>query len=717
MVEAKPDFSGYATKAGLECSDGRTIESNAFQHQDGQKVPLVWQHTHGTPTHVLGYAILENVSDGVLAHGYFNATEFGQVSKELVRHGDVTQMSIYANKLVERAKSVLHGAIKEVSLVLSGANPGALINPVSIQHGEDGDFELLDDAAIIFTGLTLQHSDAEESNESSLEDNKDESENGGATDEESEETNLEHADGKTVQEIYDTFTDEQKEVVHILVGTAVEAMPETSSAAHSDLDGDALEHADGTTVQEVYNAFSTVQKDTVHYMIGVAVEAVSEGIAAHSDTTNEGDLTHQEGTTVNVFENGATGTAIATRPRKHLSHSDLKTLLEDAKKPGMTLKDSVLAHAEAGDMGYGIEDIDILFPDAQALSNTPEIIGRRTAWVADVIGGTKHSPFSRVKSTAVDLTADEARAKGYVKGALKKDEIIKLLKRVTTPTTIYKKQKLDRDDILDIKNLDVVAWLKAEMRVMLDEEIARAVLIGDGRESDDEDKIDEDHIRPIAWDDDMYSHKVTVQSNLDGHGIIEAVLRARTYYKGTGTPTFYTTDSLLTDLLLLKDKVNRRLYESEADLANAMRVAKIVTVEVMEDVPDVLGIMVNLADYTLGTDAGGEVSMFDDFDIDYNQFKYLIETRLSGALTKPKSAVVVRRTTGTSVTPSSPSFNGETNALTIPSQSGVVYSIDGEQVTGTITLVETTDVEAAPAAGYSFPHNTNRDWTYVVQNG
>ena len=382
----------------------------------------------------------------------------------------------------------------------------------------------------------------------------------------------------------------------------------------------------------------------------------------------------------------------------------------------MTLKDAVLAHAEAGDMGYGIEDIDILFPDAQAISNTPEIIGRRTAWVADVIAGTKHSPLSRVKSTAVDLTADEARAKGYVKGALKKDEIIKLLKRVTTPTTIYKKQKLDRDDILDIKNLDVVAWLKAEMRVMLDEEIARAVLIGDGRESDDEDKIDEDHIRPIAWDDDMYSHKVTVQSNLDGHGIIEAVLRARTYYKGTGTPTFYTTDSLLTDLLLLKDKVNRRLYESEADLAAAMRVSKIVTVEVMEDVPDVLGIMVNLTDYTLGTDAGGEVSMFDDFDIDYNQFKYLIETRLSGALTKPKSAVVVRRTTGTSVTPTSPSFNGVTNELTIPTTTGVVYKIDGEVVTGTLTLVETTDVEASPAAGYSFPHNTNRDWTFVVNN-
>lgn len=700
-IERKPDFSGYATKAGLKCTDGRTIESNAFQHQDGQKVPLVWQHTHGTPTHVLGYAILENVSDGVLAHGYFNNTEYGQTSKELVRHGDVTQMSIYANQLVEKAKSVLHGAIKEVSLVLSGANPGAKIDPVSIMHA-DGEMELLDEEAIVTTGLELMHTNDEEETKAAEE---------AEAEKKAAEAEAAEAETKAAEAEAEKKAAEEAE--------AAEAAASADKEAEAAAGGDNLEHADGdTTVADVYNGFSEDEKNVVHYMIGVAVdEAVSA--VEHSDINNEGNLIHQEGTeAVNLFETGATGTAVVARkPRKHLSHDALKTLIEDAKKPGMTLKDSVLQHAEAEDLGYGIEDIDILFPDAQALSNTPEIIGRRTAWVADVISGTKHSPFSRVKSTAVDLTADEARAKGYVKGALKKDEIIKLLKRVTTPTTVYKKQKLDRDDILDIKNLDVVAWLKAEMRLMLDEEIARAVLIGDGRESDDEDKIDEDHIRPIAWDDDMYSHKVTVQSNLDGHGIIEAVLRARTYYKGTGTPTFYTTDSLLTDLLLLKDKVNRRLYESESDLAAAMRVSKIVTVEVMEDVPDVLGIMVNLADYTLGTDAGGEVSMFDDFDIDYNQFKYLIETRLSGALTKPKSAVVVRRSTGTSVTPTSPSFNGTTNVLTIPSQTGVVYKIDGEVVTGNVTLVETTDVEASPANGYSFPHNTNRDWTFVVQNG
>jgi hypothetical protein len=406
----------------------------------------------------------------------------------------------------------------------------------------------------------------------------------------------------------------------------------------------------------------------------------------------------------NVFEQA--GSAAQEMPT--LSHDQLKAIVNDAHKSG-SFKESFLAHATE----YGIENIDFLFPDAKSISSAPDIIGRRQEWVADVISSTKHSPFSRIKSTAVDLTADEARAKGFVKGNLKKDEIIKLLKRVTTPTTIYKKQKLDRDDIVDITDLDVVAWLKAEMRLMLDEELARGVLVGDGREPDDEDKIDEDKLRPIAYDSDMYAHSVTVASELDASSIVESVLRARTYYKGTGTPAFYTTDAILTDLILLKDKVGRRLYETEASLAAALRVSKIVVVEVMESHADLLGIVVNLADYTLGADRGGAIGMFDDFDIDYNQYKYLIETRVSGALTKPKSAVVIKRVVGTSVTPISPSFNGATNTITMPNTVGVDYQINGVNKTGDVVITETTEVEARPQAGYSFPHNTDTDWTYV----
>jgi hypothetical protein len=675
----EPDFSGYATKAGLKCSDGRTITSNAFQHMDGVKVPLVWQHGHSEPTNVLGHALLEHRDDshpagaGVYAQGFFNTTPQGQSAKVLVEHKDISAMSIYANQLVEKAKSVLHGQIREVSLVLSGANPGALIDFVNIAHS-DGSLEPLEDEAVIFTGLELQH--------------------GGTEDDKNEDENEDEA--KDAEPVEETKPDDQA-----ADAAPVQAVGETTGNG-------TVEHASGdTTVQDVYDSFSDEQKEVVHFMIGAALEASNSNTAEHSETnsdTNEGDLTHQEGTDMtNVFE----GNAVAAKGPT-LNHSQLQTIVEDAQRLG-SFKESLLSHA----VEYGIEDIDILFPDAKAVANSPEVIGRRQEWVQDVINGTKHSPFSRIKSTAVDLTADEARAKGYVKGNLKKDEIIKLLKRVTTPTTIYKKQKLDRDDVVDITDLDVVAWLKAEMRLMLDEELARAVLIGDGRESDDEDKIDEDHLRPIAYDADMYAHQITVASNLSPSAIIETVLRARTYYKGTGVPTLYTTDSVLTDLILLTDKVGRRLYETEQALAAALRVSKIVTVEVMEDAKDVVAILVNLADYTLGADRGGNISMFDDFDIDYNQYKYLIETRVSGALTKPKSAIVVKQTVGTSVTPTSPSYNGTTHTITFPSTTGVVYQVDGVTKTGNLVINETTDVEAVPADGYSFPHNTNRDWTFV----
>jgi hypothetical protein len=670
------DFSGYATKAGLKCSDGRTIMPEAFRQSDGLKVPLVWQHGHNDPGNVLGHAMLESREDGVYAYAFFNDTDPAKQAKVLVQHGDITALSIYANQLIERSKQVFHGVIREVSLVLSGANPGALIDNVTIAHA-DGDIDTLEDEAIIYTGLPL---DLDFKHEDKHEDK--------SADEPVVEPVVEHADPSaepTVQEIYDTLNEEQKTVVNYMIGVALEEASANTVVAQSD------------------ESASTVNELTT---------------VAHSDTTtDEGDLNskegsdsmaHKEGTeemTHNVFEqNGITKTSGPT-----LSHDQLKAIVDDAQRLG-SLKESFLAHA----VEYGIENIDFLFPDARNVTSVPDVISRRMEWVQSVIGNAKHSPFSRIKSTAVDITAEEARAKGYVKATLKKEEVIKLLKRVTTPTTVYKKQKLDRDDIIDITDLDVVSWLKAEMRVMLDEELARAVLIGDGRDPESEDKIDEACLRPIAWDDEMYAHLVTVASNISGDAIVEAILRSRTYYKGTGTPTLYTTDSILTDMILLKDGMGRRLYPTETELAAALRVKEIVVVEVMEDVPDLLGVVVNIADYTMGADRGGVISMFDDFDIDYNQYKYLIETRVSGALTKPKSAIIIKRVSGTTASPTVPTYNSGTHTITIPTVAGVVYTVDDVPVIGgPLVITETTVVEAVPDTGYSFPHNIDTDWTFI----
>ena len=576
------DFSGYATKAGLRCSDGRTIMPDAFKHMDGVTVPLVWQHGHSEPANILGHAVLEAREDGMYAYGYFNDTPSGVSSKTLVRHKDITQLSIYANQLVEKGKSVLHGAIREVSLVLSGANPGALIDNINLAHS-DGEVETLEDEAVIYTGLSLEHENQAEE----------------------EELELTHAE-------------------------------------------------DDITVQEVYDSFTPQQKDLVHYMIGVAIQANSKDLAQSDDmpdaTSSENNLEHQEGsemTTHNVFDQNSVGANDSKRPT--LTHDQLSAIMTTAKKGG-SLKDAVLEHA----VTYGIENIDLLFPDAKTITNSPEFVARRMEWVSGVINGTRHSPFSRIKSQSADITLDTARAKGYVKATLKQDEFFALSERVTTPQTVYKKQKLDRDDIIDITDLDVVAWLKAEMRVMLDEEIARAVLVGDGRNIASPDKIKEDYIRPIATDDEFYTHQTVVAKTVVGDDLIDTILLQREFYRGSGYPAMYCTERTLTELLVLKDSLGRRLYESEAALATALRVSKIVSVPVMEDatvidladgvtVCDLLAILVNLSDYTLGADKGGAVSMFDDFDIDYNQYKYLIETRLSGALTKFKSAQVIAR--------------------------------------------------------------------------
>lgn len=638
----KFDFSGYATKNGIKCTDGRVILKDAFKHNDGQTVPLVWQHLHNDPANVLGHALLENREDGVYSYGKFNDTEGGKQVKQLVDHGDITMLSIYANELKQAGKAVQHGSIREVSLVLAGSNMGALIDNLNLVHS-DGSGETIDETeAIIYTGIKLSKEEVVEHAAADKTDDSDE----------------------TVKEVFDTLNEKQKTVVYALIAHAI------------DSDEEDVAQSDG-------------ENDT------------DETVIKHS---GEGDETMKK----NVFdkeEQANKGTS--------LTHAQIQTIVADAMKLG-SLKESFLQHA----VEYGIENIDYLFPDAKTISTSPDFVKRRTEWVASVIGGSRHSPFSRIKSMSADITLDTARAKGYVKGTLKKEEFFALAKRITTPTTIYKKQKLDRDDIIDITDLDVVSWMKAEMRIMLEEEMARAILVSDGREPEDPDKISETNIRPIAKDDVFFAHKVQVPANTAGSVLIEEILRQRTNYKGSGTPDYFTTESILTDLLLVKDKVGRRLYNTEADVAAALRVGKIIPVEVMEgvstDTGSLVGILVNMKDYVIGADKGGAVSMFDDFDIDYNQFKYLIETRCSGALVLPKSALVFWRAAGTLATPVVPTFASETNTITITAATGVVYTLDGVVVAaGDHVITEDAVVEASAATGYYFAPNTTVSWSFT----
>lgn len=572
------DFSGWATKANLKCSDGRTIMKDAFKHNDGQTVPLVWNHQHNDPNEVLGHALLENRDEGVYAYCTFNDTESGKTAKLLVQHGDVNALSIYANQLKQKMSNVLHGNIREVSLVLAGANPGASIDSI-IMHGEESDEE-----AIIYTGeeISLAHASDNASD---------------AGDGDGEGTTKE--DNKMADDVKKTDGEE--------------------------------------TVADVFNTLSEKQKTVVYAMIGQALE--DAGVT--DDDDDEDEMGHSEGDDDmkrNVFDNDEQQDEV-------LSHAAMETIIGDAKRFG-SLKESFLAHADE----YGIEQIDYLFPEAKTLNNPPEFIKRDTGWVSTVMGAVHHTPFSRIKSIFANITEDEARAKGYIKGNLKKEEVFSLLKRTTTPTTIYKKQKLDRDDVIDITDFDVVAWLKSEMRIMLDEEIARAILIGDGRLSSSDDKINETNIRPVVSDAELYTirQKVSVPANATdddkAKAMIKSAVKARKNYKGSGNPTFFTTEDWLTNALLLEDTQGHRLYKNDSEVAAAMRVSKIVTVPVMEGVKgpeggDLIGLIVNLADYNVGADKGGAVNMFDDFDIDYNQQKYLIETRCSGALIKPYSAI------------------------------------------------------------------------------
>ena len=567
------DFSGWATKNNLRCSDGKTIMKDAFKNNDGEIVPLVWSHQHNDPENVLGHALLENREEGVYVYGTFNNSKKGNNARELVKHGDVTALSIYANQLKQQGGNVLHGAIREVSLVLAGANPGAFIESV-ISHGEE-----CEDEAVIFSGeegLALYHADTTK---------KKEEESVAVAD---EDTKAEETSGneETVGDILDTMTEKQKQVVYAIVGNLVE------------------------------------------------------------DTESEEDTTEQTGGEEsmkhNVFENDE-----ENNNENVISHSDMEAIFSDAKRFG-SLKESTLQH--------GITNVDYLFPDAQNVTNTPDFIQRETSWVSKFMGGVHHTPFSRIKSMQADITEDEARAKGYIKGKLKKEEVFSLLKRTTTPQTIYKKQRLDRDDVIDITDFDVVAWLKSEMRGMLDEEIARAALVGDGRDASSDDKISELNIRPVWKDADLYNIKypitlaATATDDDKARAFIRACVKSRKEYKGSGSPNLYTTEDMLTDCLLLEDTTGRVIYDSIDKLATALRVKEIITVPVMENLTRVdaesktrtlMGIILNPNDYNIGADKGGAVSMFDDFDIDYNAQKYLIETRCSGALIKPYSAISI----------------------------------------------------------------------------
>jgi HK97 family phage prohead protease len=572
----KYDFSGWATRNNIKCSDGRTILKDAFKQHDGQTVPLVWNHQHNESANVLGHAVLENRDEGVYAYCTFNDTEAGKNAKLLVEHGDVTALSIYANQLKQKGSNVMHGTIREVSLVLAGANPGAFIDSV-IRHGE-----FCEDEAVIYTGeeLTLQHADDPS-------DKADEKDKKGDDEVDNNE--------KTIKDVVDSMSEEQKNVLYALVGQALEGKEMAQSA-----------------IEENEN---NIEEDG-----------------------GEQEMKH------NVFEGKE------TENKDVLSHDAMETILKDAKRYG-SLKESFLAHAES----YGIKDIEWLFPDAKNVNMPPDFIKRDDSYVQKVMRGVHHVPFSRIKSMHANITADEARAKGYIKGNRKKEEVFTLLKRTTTPTTIYKKQKLDRDDVVDITDFDVVAWLKMEMRMMLDEEIARAILVGDGRLSDSDDKINETCIRPISKDDDLYCVKASVAAAAAAtdddiaKAFIKTVIKSRKEYKGSGSPTLFTTEDVITNCLLLEDKNGRVIYDTVDKLATALRVKEIVAVEVMEGAKTtvnkvekpLMAIMVNLVDYYVGADKGGAVNMFDDFDIDYNQQKYLMETRCSGALVKPYSAVAV----------------------------------------------------------------------------
>lgn len=677
------DFSGYATRNNIRCSDGRTIMKDAFADDNGATVPLVYMHDHSGIDNVLGHAKLENREDGVYCYGSFNGSPQGKTAKELVKHGDIKGLSIYANHLTQQGGNVLHGQIREVSLVLAGANPGAFIDNVSIQHGDEV-YPLDDEAVIGYSDdspIELVHSeessekkkpeeddkkDAEDQESDSTDESKDEassdeeSENEESKDETSEDeasedrkkkketsVELEHADdatGKTVADVWNTFTEKEKNVVYAIIGS----MNAKGSMAQADQDTNDTSTDSGSeeTVEDIFNAMSEEKKNVAYAIIGMAAEAGSDeenndnNNASHSE--EEGEIMHQ-----NAFEQGGT-------EEETLSHAEQMDFMAQAKEMGSfrDYNEAALAH----DQSYGIKNIDVLFPDAKMVNGAePYLYKRDTEWVQTVLSGTRHTPFAKIKTAYADLTPEEARAKGFTldrnSNHRKMDEVFSVYKRETTPQTVYKKQKLDRDDEIDITDFSVVNFLWNEMRVMLNEEIARDILIGDGRTANAEDHVNPTHIRPIAFDDDLYAIKVTAPADADMTTLVDLIRTSKVGYQGSGMPTLFIAPSLHGNLMVQRDKMGRRLYDTDASLAAAMGMAAIVEVPVMENLKastdvkanSILAIAVNLRDYTVGTNKGGEISSFEDFDIDFNQHKYLLESRLSGALTMPKSAIVIEQ--------------------------------------------------------------------------
>ena len=629
------DFSGWATRNDIQCSDGRTIKKDAFKQNDGQKVPLVWNHQHDDPNEVLGHALLENRDEGVYAYCKFNDTESGQTAKSLVLNGDVDKLSIYANKLKSEMNNVVHGCIREVSLVLAGANPGAFIDSV-IVHSDDSSED--EEEGTIYTDEIIKiaseednkqvASDTKEGGEKMEEENKVEKKQEEIKVEETEEKQeeIEHSDEKTVKEIYDSFNEDQKMATNIIIGTVVDDIK--------------LSDDDKAGIKEIVDGMTEEQRNAMYAIVGSVLDNDEE-----NEEGEEDNMKH------NVFENDA--------KEESLMHSEIiADAIADAKKYG-SMKESFIAHAEENGLEWGTNnDYSVLFPDAVNLNKEPLLAEEKdSSWVGKVMSEVKHSPFSRVKNTFGRMDPETARAKGYIKGTKKVNMQMAFLNRVTTPTTVYIKNDIDRDDVIDITDFDIVAWQKREMRKLLNKELALAILLGDGRDVSDSQKINEQNIRPIVKDDDMYTIKYTVTDGVDynnagnshsendsvAKGIVRAAIRSRKNYKGSGRPTFFTTEDVLTDLLLIEDQNGRIIYDSIDKLATALRVKEIVTVPEMENYSDIYGVIVNLNDYTAGADKGGNVNLFDDFDIDYNQMKYLIETRMSGALTVPYSAIVLKK--------------------------------------------------------------------------
>ena len=653
MPKKHYDFAGWATKNNIRCSDGRTIMHGAFSADNGKRVPLVWNHQHDNVRNVLGHADLEERPEGVYAYCSFNNTEHGQDAKDCVKHGDIVALSIYANQLKQNGANVIHGAIREVSLVLAGANRGAVIDSV-LEHGDLSD----DSAEIRFIGygdIEINHSDLDEQDDDYEDEELDDyQEDDEAEEDEEDDENLQHADngeakkeekedgGETVADVMNTLTDKQRKAVAIIIEQAIADSKGDKSMSHADGDAQNDAENDDETVEDVYNTLNEKQKKVVNFLIGEALK--------NKDSEGGSEMKH------NVFEG-------SENVQNTISHAEIHEICRVGKQMGslkaavdQAYEEGVLEHAE-GD--YGINNIDYLFPDAKAMTTEPELIKRDMGWVDDVFNGVHRTPFKRVKSVFADITEDEARAKGYIKGKFKKEEVFTLLKRTTDPQTIYKKQKLDKDDLEDLEdNFNVLPWIKNEMNMMFREEVARAILIGDGRPSSSDDKIQENHIRPIYNDEDLFTVKVPVEVKSGAteddiaRALIKAMVKARKQYKGTGNPTFFTTEDYLTDCLLIENTLGERLYKSEAEVATAMRASKITTVEPMENKTisitaeggrstsyPLMGVLVNLTDYNVGAKNGGKTDFFEDFDIDFNQQKYLYEARMSGALKKPFSAI------------------------------------------------------------------------------